>query len=239
MDLLDLSCPSPEENLALDETLLLRAEEEDTGETLRFWEPSTMFVVLGYSRRAEEEVFLNHCAKDRIPVLRRYSGGGTVLQSPGCLNYSLILRIVKEGPRSTIRGTTSSILGQHAGVLQLLLEKTVEVRGESDLTIEGRKCSGNAQRRLNRYVLFHGTFLLNADISRMERYLPIPLKQPAYRKQRSHSDFLTNLPLPAEELKHALMRSWNAAEKNIFSPADRLEELVRTRYARKEWNYRR
>lgn len=238
MNLLDLSCPSPEENLALDEALLLRAEEEDTGETLRFWEPGAVFVVLGYSRRAEEEVLLDCCATDGIPVLRRYSGGGTVLQSRGCLNYSLVMRIPKDGPHSTIRGTTASILTLHAGVIQLLLRTTVEVSGESDLTINGRKCSGNAQRRLSKYLLFHGTFLFNADITGMERYLPIPARQPAYRKQRSHHDFLINLPLSAEDIKDALARSWNAAEKNVTLPADRLEELVRTRYARKEWNYR-
>jgi lipoate-protein ligase A len=238
MNLLDLSCTSPEENLALDEALLVRAEEEDAGETLRFWEPETVFVVLGYSRRAEDEVLLDRCVTDGIPVLRRYSGGGTVLQSPGCLNYSLVMRITLDGPHSTIRGTTTSILRSHAGIIQVLLKRTVTVSGESDLTIDGRKCSGNAQRRLSKYLLFHGTFLFNADISRMERYLPIPARQPAYRRQRSHHDFLINLPLSAQDIKNALAREWNAAEKNVACPIDRLEDLVRTRYSKKEWNYR-
>ena len=94
MKYLDLTLPTPKENLACDESLLEACENESGGETLRVWSPKDYFVVLGYSNRIEEEVHTAFCEKNKLPVLRRVSGGGTVLQGPGCLNYSLILKCI-------------------------------------------------------------------------------------------------------------------------------------------------
>src|SRR5688572_23295776 len=99
--LLDLTLPTPEENLALDEALLLALEQDLAGgagpppplETLRFWESPVPFVVLGVSGRLREEVDREACARAGVPVLRRASGGGTVIQGPGCLNFSLALSL--------------------------------------------------------------------------------------------------------------------------------------------------
>src|SRR2546423_8107969 len=102
---LDLTLPSPEENLALDEALLDACEDEGADETLRFWEPQQHFAVVGYANAAAKEVNLPYCEANQIPVLRRFTGGGTVLQGPGCLNYSLILRIRDDGPLRTISAT--------------------------------------------------------------------------------------------------------------------------------------
>src|SRR5258708_4722571 len=89
----DLTFPSPEENLACDEALLESAEAGPGFELLRVWEPAAYFVVVGYANKAAAEANLPFCKANDIPVLRRCTGGGTVLQGPGCINYSLILRI--------------------------------------------------------------------------------------------------------------------------------------------------
>ena len=108
MKWIDLTYPSPEENLACDEALLDLCEEGAEGEILRFWEPSAYFVVLGYSNRWTTEVDSPACAKLGIPIFRRCSGGGTVLQGPGCLNYSLILKIEGDRTLATITGTNAA-----------------------------------------------------------------------------------------------------------------------------------
>ena len=56
MNLLDLTLPSPAENLALDEALLDAAETGNSNETLRFWESPTPFVVVGYANKIQTEV---------------------------------------------------------------------------------------------------------------------------------------------------------------------------------------
>src|SRR6266404_876476 len=89
MKYIDLTLGTPAENLACDEALLNMCEEGLEGEILRFWEPKETFVVVGYANQAAREANLEACRAGNVPVLRRCSGGGTVLQGLGCLNYSL------------------------------------------------------------------------------------------------------------------------------------------------------
>ena len=98
MKCLDLTLRTPAENLACDEGLLDFCEGGCGHEILRFWEPQTHFVVLGHANRVATEVDREACERLGIPVLRRCSGGGTVLQGPGCLNYSLILKFPCTAP---------------------------------------------------------------------------------------------------------------------------------------------
>src|SRR5689334_9674348 len=98
MKVLDLTLPSPPENLACDEALLGLAESGAGEEVLRFWESTEYFVVVGYANKVAVEVNVAACEVGGIPILRRCSGGGTVVQGPGCLNYALVLRISGDGP---------------------------------------------------------------------------------------------------------------------------------------------
>jgi lipoate-protein ligase A len=92
MNLLDLPFATPQENLACDEALLDWSEEESGTAILRFWESPRHFVALGYTDAASSEADVEACRVLDIPVLRRCSGGGTVIQGPGCLNYALVSR---------------------------------------------------------------------------------------------------------------------------------------------------
>ena len=85
-ELFEATLTSPAENLACDEALLEECESAEHPGFLRFWESPVHFVVLGYGKALEKEVFREECARLEIPILRRCSGGGTVLQGPGCLN---------------------------------------------------------------------------------------------------------------------------------------------------------
>src|SRR5258708_2951393 len=93
LQLFDAAFPSPAENLACDEALLDVSENSEDPGFLRFWESPSHFVVLGYGKHLQSEVFREACAEAGIPILRRCSGGGTVLQGPGSFNYTLILPI--------------------------------------------------------------------------------------------------------------------------------------------------
>jgi lipoate-protein ligase A len=234
MYFLDLTLPTPAENLACDEALLDAAEEGGDTEVLRFWESPSSFVVLGSSNHASREVDLDACMRDGIPVLRRRSGGGAVLQGSGCLSYCLILKM--EGQCSTIAGTNSFVLQRHAGMLSTLLGKPVRHEGLTDLAIDGVKFSGNSQRRRMRSLMFHGTFLLGFDLGMISRYLRSPSKEPAYRNGRRHEQFLMNIPLTSGQVKEALKSTWESNKPMASIPMDRLQALVRERYGMKEWN---
>ena len=104
---------------------------------LRFWEPDRAFVVLGYTNRAAAEVNLQECRARSIPVLRRMTGGGTVLQAPGVLNYNLVLPLPPSGPLSTIGGTNRYVLSEWPGHSLRCFPTPPTVRGDTDLALEG------------------------------------------------------------------------------------------------------
>jgi lipoate-protein ligase A len=243
MQLLDHTFASPEENLACDEALLEAAEAGECGEVLRFWEAREPFVVLGYANRAETEVNREACAADRIKILRRASGGGTVIQSAGCLNYALVLETQRNEALRSIRSANRFIMERHAAALRDTPSdggtsggRGITVEGDTDLALGGRKFSGNAQRRKTRFILFHGTFLLEEDVAVMEKYLRMPSRQPAYRAGRSHADFVCRLPMSCSSVKERLRSAWNADALLEAMPEARVKLLLRDKYETSAWN---
>src|ERR1700761_6514699 len=113
MTLLDLSLPSPAECLALEEVMLDLAETGQPGETIAFWEPSQVFVVVGYANKVATEVNVSACETRNVPIFRRCSGGGTVVQMPGGLNYSLVLGIHEQGSTRNITAANQYIMGKN------------------------------------------------------------------------------------------------------------------------------
>jgi lipoate-protein ligase A len=238
MKYLDLSLPTPELNLACDEALLNWCEEGAGEEILRFWESSVPFVVLGYANQVAREVYFDVCQQEQIPVLRRCTGGGTVVQGPGCLNYSLLLQVNEAGPVASITGANQFIMQRHCQLLQQLLHAPVSVQGHTDLALHGQKFSGNAQRRRRRFLLFHGTFLVSFDLPLIPRLLPMPSKQPDYRADRAHATFISNIPLSSTALKCGLRQTWDATDALLSWPASAVQRLAEEKYARAEWNLR-
>jgi lipoate---protein ligase len=236
MKYIDLTLPSPAENLAFDEALLDLCDEGVGGEVLRFWESPQYFVVLGYGNHAATEVHLERCKTAGIPVLRRVTGGGTVLQGPGCLNYGLVLRIEQSSPLATITGANRVIMEKQKVAMQTLVEGMVEIEGYTDLAVGGLKFSGNAQRRKRRALIFHGSILLKFDLLRIEECLKMPSKQPCYRRNRSHGEFLAKLELDSKSVKQAIQREWDATEELKEVPVERIKVLSGGKYSSEEWN---
>ena len=236
MRYVDWTGATPEENLACDEVLLEECESGRGGDLLRLWAPQQHFVVLGYANRVAEEADAAACARLGVPILRRCSGGGTVLQGPGALNYSVILEIDEAPHLASISATNDFVMERHRALLSRLLGKEVSIAGHTDLAIDGVKCSGNAQRRKRRFLLFHGAFLLHLNLGLVEECLRLPPRQPAYRQNRAHRDFIANLPLSIPDLKTGLREAWQAREPLETLPIGRISELARGKYATPEWN---
>lgn len=237
LNIWDAVFATPEENVACDEALLDWSEETG-GAALRFWEARHPFVVLGYSNGAEIEADTAACRKERIPIVRRCSGGGTVLQAPGCLSYALVFPIEGVGHSSVTR-TNVSVMERNRGAMAKMLGEAVTVEGHTDLALGGLKFSGNSQRRKRKSILFHGTFLVDLDFTLVSKALKIPSLEPSYRAGRPHEKFLMNLPASAARIREALAAEWNAAapftaEEDILG---RLETLL-PRYRDASWTYR-
>ncbi len=236
--LLDLTLETPEENLALDEALLDEADE--TGrptEVLRLWEPTQPIVVVGRSSRVSAEVDCEQCQQMGIPILRRCSGGATVLTGPGCLMYAVVLSY-------ELRPALQMISEAHRFVLETMADSLASVvsgvqpRGTSDLTLAGRKFSGNSMRAKRTHLLYHGTLLYDFPLETVAKCLRMPPRQPEYRQERSHDDFLASFPTTVDKLRSVLKEGWGAQEPLSTLPRSRTQELACTRYSKLEWNFR-
>ncbi len=205
MQLKDLSFKSPQENILYDELLLQLADKQNEGEVLRFWESPQIFVVLGLIGKEKEDIFLDQAKTDQIPVLRRTSGGGTVLQGPGSLNYTLVLDKNRHSDLADLRKSYSWI---SAKVIESLRVCGVEAvfKPISDIALpkSEKKFSGNAQHRGKNHILHHGTILYNFNLTLISRYLRMPKDIPDYRLNRPHSDFVTNIKIEPKQFKEAL-----------------------------------
>ena len=238
MKLIKHTCGSPEENVALDELLLMKAEDGYIGETMRLWSSEEYFVVLGRACKYEEDCYSAKCKEQGVRIIRRISGGGTVLQGPGCLNYSLVLSYDDRSEYKDVNTSYREILGRLADGLGKKM-KGLEFLPISDLAVSGKKISGNAQARKKKFFLHHGTILFAMDTAKIAEYLKYPPKEPEYRKGRDHDDFVTNSPLDADELEHLIIGTFGVpdvavelSEKNVKG----LKGLVDAKYSQDSWN---
>ncbi len=207
----DLSFEDPRENLDHDDRLLAEADAGRGGEVLRFWESPSFFVVLGRTGVLGDDVDTVACEKFGVAVVRRSSGGGTVLQGPGCLNFSLVLAKTRHADMASITRSYKFILGKVAEALKDCGVAAL-FRPVCDLALDPgeMKFSGNAQRRGRGHVLHHGTILYAMDLSLVSLCLKMPLRVPDYRRGRCHRDFVTNISLDVPQFKRALAQAWGA-----------------------------
>ena len=235
---LELSLGSPAAELALDEALLVEAEEAPASrEALRIWSFASSVVVIGRGSKRDVEVDREYCDWEGIPVLRRCSGGAAIVGGPGCLMYSLVLDLRR---RADLRRVDAA----HAWVMSRLLKAVscqvsgVRWQGTCDLTLAGRKFSGNSLRIARDHLLYHGTILHAADLGRLQRCLRTPPRQPDYRGGRDHLDFVTNVELDPARLTEDLAEGFNAIAPPREWPRELTERLLAERYNDPAWHGR-
>jgi lipoate-protein ligase A len=196
-------CRTAGDELAADRSLL-HAVEDGAAERVRCWQTSRPVVVLGRHGVSAADVHQDACRADGIQIVRRFSGGGAVVLGPGCLNYALALSLVSRPGLSDVAASFRCVLEAIAAALEVPGLAAVG----TDLAVNGRKVSGNAQRRGRHAMVHHGTLLYDFDPDLATRYLKEPARQPAYRAGRRHADFLGNIPLSGEVIRARLETIW-------------------------------
>ncbi len=148
-------------------------------------------IVHGPSCRREEEIRLEKCQEDGVPVVERRNGGGTVVLSPGMV----VTLIVGERYNASATACFNRI---HDAMIALLSGAGIPdiVRsGISDLSMNYRKILGSSLYLGTRpsFYYYQSSLLVAPDLSLFERYLYPPPHEPGYRHHRSHCDFCTSL----------------------------------------------
>lgn len=233
---IDNPVTDPTWNLALEEYLLGRKPE--LNDIFLLWRNQPA-VIIGRHQNVMEEVNAEYIRAQGIKVVRRPSGGGAVYHDLGNLNFSFIVR--DTGVMLNFKRFTAPVIA----ALQALGADARD-EGRNDISIEGRKISGNAQYRQQGRVLHHGTLLFATDLEAMAQALNVSedkFTSRAVSSVRSRVANISEFVAPSLDvlgLRDMLLKSIGGADcrRYVLTPQDRdaIAELQNHKYSRFAWN---
>ena len=172
--------------MAIDEAMLELRARNEVGNWLRVYRFCPSAVSIGYFQRVRSVVDVEEAERLGIHIVRRFTGGGAVYHDcEGEVVYAVALEA--KGVLEDVAKSFEMICG---AIVEALKELGVEASFKplNDVVCRGRKISGSAQARRSKRVkalLQHGTLLVSADLSVMERVLkPLSDKLASYGAKR-------------------------------------------------------
>jgi len=154
------------------------------------WQPDRIYVILGRSNTASASLYTQTIQNDGVMILKRPSGGESVILSPKMLVFSVKMRFQNKMNSRFLFKQINDLLIKYLSEVGI---ENLHSRGISDLSIDSRKIMGSSIY-LNRDTLFyHAVLNISEDISLISRYLKHPSREPDYRRGRGHEEFVTSL----------------------------------------------
>lgn len=232
---------NPYFNLAMEEYVLKYLPQNEEYFILWQNEPS---IIIGKHQNTIEEINMGFVKENGINVVRRLSGGGAVYHDLGNVNFTFVINNVKKEILDFKKFTLPVIkaLGK--------LGVEAELSGRNDLTIGGKKFSGNAQYIYKDRLLHHGTLLFDTDLEVLQQALNVDVSKIQSKGIKSVRSRVTNI-------KEHLGREISIPEfievlsKYIFEyqgqdfdqyrltqdDLEKVNRIMQERYATWEWNY--
>ena len=204
----------PYRNLAMEEYMTNHVPD---GTCILFLWQNRHTVVIGRNQNCWKECRVNFLEEEGGYLVRRLSGGGAVFHDLGNLNFTFIVR----KPDYDVDRQLQVIL-EAVRRLGIQAEKT----GRNDITVEGRKFSGNAFYQTGDCCYHHGTLLVHADKENMSRYLNVPREKLASKGVSSVKSRVANLDefcpgLTVDRVKAALAEAFSQVYGQV---AEKMEE---------------
>ncbi len=191
--ILSSTLTDPFTNLAIENSLLAQITEP----TLFLYQNSPC-VVIGRGQNPWLETDVLFLQQNNIPLLRRQSGGGTVVHDLGNLNFCFL------SPKAAFDKMQNIQFVQH---ILSTLGRAVEIGEKYDLLFEGKKVSGSAFRETTHNCFHHGTLLLESDLDFVRRCLQVPPTDIVTKSVRSRLSAVTNLGLEISAVKTAFAKT--------------------------------
>lgn len=229
---------NPYFNLAVEEHFLKNSEEE----CFILWRNAPC-IVIGKNQNALSEINMEYVKEKDIIVIRRLSGGGAVFHDLGNINFTFITN------RDKNDGINFSKFTQPIIAALKDLSINAEFSGRNDITIDGKKFSGNAQYYHKNRVLHHGTLLFSGNLTDLSQALKVKAQKFEDKSVKSVASRVTyishHLPSPMAVLEFKDYLEGHVLKANGISKVYELSEsdlqnikkLARERYSTWEWNF--
>ncbi len=214
-----------------------------TEDVIMLWESSEA-VIVGKHQNPVAEVNLPFVYKHSIPVIRRISGGGTVVHGKGNLNFTHISTKFNKNKLIDFQGFTLP-------VIEFLKGYGIDAsfKGKNNLYVTGKKFSGNSAHIFKNKIIHHGTLLFDADIELLQNIIKpssayiadksIPSVRtkvgnlkPYFPKDFNLNDFKTTF-------KKFLINYFHINDIQEFTSddAEKIEQLANKKYKTIAWNF--
>ena len=179
-------------------------------EALSLVSPASPYVCIGYNQDAEQEVDLEYCEENNIPVLRREVGGGAVYLDGNQLFYQVILRMdnpaVTKNKALFYKKMLQPVINvyRHIGI-------EAEYKPINDVIVETRKISGTGAAEIGNCIVFVGNLIVDFDYKTMSRVLRVPDEK---FRDKVHKTLRDNLSTIRRELGEEKASKWDETTLN-------------------------
>lgn len=229
----------PHFNLAMEQYIF---DTFDKGkEYFMLWQNDNAIIV-GKHQNTIQEINKEFVKENNISVVRRLSGGGAVYHDLGNLNFTFIVNNIHS---NNIDFSLFTI-----PVAQALKEIGVnaEINGRNDITIEGKKFSGNSQYIKKGRVMHHGTIMYNSNLDLVSNSLKVSKDKIESKGVKSIKSRVTNVKdhmkndVHIDDFKKEIIKymfkdekfeEYKLTEKDIVN----IKKIKEERYDKWEWNY--
>jgi len=230
----------PHFNLALEQYVFDQLDKDS--EYFMLWQNDNAIIV-GKHQNTVGEINAAFVKEHDISVVRRLSGGGAVYHDMGNLNFTFIVNAREDGAGFDFASFCSPVAAALAS-----LGVAAEINGRNDMTIGGKKFSGNSQYMKKGRVMHHGTIMYDCDLEVVSRALQVSGDKLESKGIQSVRSRVTNVkphmprPLPMEAFYKALREYMFQAYSLVpyrLTPEDlaAVKELQSDVYDRWSWNY--
>lgn len=148
-------------NMGIDRAILQTVSEGQSIPTLRLYSWAVPAVTVGYFQKISETVNIAFCTENKIPVIRRITGGGTVLHNSE-ITYSFITPLKNSPISSDLETSFKAIIMPIINALKAI-GIDASFKPVNDILVQGKKISGSAQTRQQGMLLQHGTIITDID----------------------------------------------------------------------------
>ncbi len=228
---------NPYFNLALEEYVFNNFDQD----CFILWQNHNTIVVGNY-QNPMEEISTNFVEENDIQVVRRMTGGGAVYHDLGNVNFTFIEKKNSEN-QLTFEYFTEEIIN-----ILRKINVTAENNGRNDITINGKKFSGNAQLVRDGKVLHHGTLLFDSNLEILTKALNVSGVKIESKAIKSVRDRVTNIKehcdsrIELDAFKKLIRDHYlgkETVEEYVLTQEEleKISEIRDEKYATWEWNY--